>query len=620
MAAQTVCGNCHFQCSRCVTKYCAPDVDSHPRFPTCETIPRQVCLKYGGFTLEILHNNDAESQLINLGGSLTDFGGAARFKTLLDQTRRSALSRRRSVMLLSSGDNFLPGPELTVSLNDGILYDAKAADSFGYDALTMGNHDFDLGPDFTAQFISNFTCSKPPFLSGNLIFSQNMELSKLVAVDRIAKSQIILVDGHLVGVIGLTTPNLPFISSPGNVIVLEELAAIVQEQINQLRRKGLRIIILLSHLQGINVDIELIGKIEGISIDIAGGGDDLLANPGDLLVPGDVPIGPYPIHATDNTGKMVPIVTTSGSYGYLGRLIVTFNAYGEIAYIDPKSGPLRVASENQEGGVVSDPCVQTKIVNPVQLGLNDLATTIVAINEVPLDGRRIRVRSRETNLGDLIADSIMWRSNKLASNFGVPSADIGLINSGSIRNDNIISPGPVSVLDTFNILPFNNFISIIEGLTPDLFKEMMEISVSRIVLVDGMPVAEGDGTGRFDQIAGFSFVYNPNNQPIVLDLEGNIITPGERVLSITLANGIKIVENGSIVMGSPTLTVAATDFMANGGDQNPMKGLPFTNLGATYQQALSTYLSDPLTEGGLGGLVTAIQYPVDGNSRIVMAT
>ena len=120
-------------------------------------------LPAGDFTLTILHNNDGESQLISASGE-PDFGGVARFKTLLDSERAAITTD--DVVLISSGDNFLAGPEFNASLDNGVpFYDTIAAESFGYDALALGNHDFDFGPDVLADFIDGFTSVQPPTLS-----------------------------------------------------------------------------------------------------------------------------------------------------------------------------------------------------------------------------------------------------------------------------------------------------------------------------------------------------------------------------------------------------------------------------------------------------------------------
>ena len=83
-------------------------------------------------------------------------------------------------VLVSSGDNFLPGPEFNASLTRGLpFYDAVALDRIGYSALAIGNHECDFGPDILADFIESFEVTRPPFLSANLDVSGEPRLAGL---------------------------------------------------------------------------------------------------------------------------------------------------------------------------------------------------------------------------------------------------------------------------------------------------------------------------------------------------------------------------------------------------------------------------------------------------------
>jgi len=571
------------------------------------------------FRLALLHNNDGESQLVNLGGDNTDFGGVARFATLLNNTRSENQVAGRGTLLLSSGDNFLAGPEFTVGQNDNILYDALAIDALEYDAISLGNHDFDFGPGFTAEFISDISESAPPFLSANVDFSAENDLQALVDNGRIASRTIITVNGEEIGIIGALTPNLPFISSPGGVVVDENVSGAVQSEIDALEAEGVNKIVLISHLQGIEEDSLLATELSGIDIMIAGGGDELLANDDDLLVPGDETdvAGEYPLIAQNADGKDVPIVTTRGNYSYLGQLIVEFDASGELVEVSDESGPIRVAGGSQPDGVSADPGLQAQVVDPVVAGLEELESNIIATSEVGLNAVRADIRSRETNQGNLIADAFVWQANRLAAEFGAPEATIGISNGGGIRNDNIIPAGEINELDTFDMLPFLNFVSIVEDITPDRFKLMMENAVSRIILnSSGEPESEGSGTGRFAQISGFSVEYNPTEQALELDNDGTVVTEGERIINITLNDGTPIIVDGAVAEGAPNVNLATADFTARGGDQYPLGDLDLTLVGVTYQQALFNYITAPSADGGLEGVITATQYPEGGEGRI----
>ncbi len=569
-----------------------------------------------GFQLALLHNNDGESQLISTPG-LPDYGGVARFKTAVDINRAANQGKSRAVLMLSSGDNFLAGPEYQAGVNDTVFYDALAVDAIGYNALSLGNHDFDFGPEVAADFISQINST---FLSANLDFSENTSLSALETEGKLASSKVFEINGEKIGVIGAITPNLPFISSPGNVEVLANVATIIQSEIDALEGDGVNKIVLISHLQGIEEDSVLATQLSGIDIMIAGGGDELLANDGDLLIPGDEEelYGNYPIFAKNEDGINVPIVTTKGSYGYLGQLVVEFNAAGEVTTVLDESGPIRIAGGELPDAVAADEFLQKTIVDPVVEGLEALEANIIATSQVALDGRRSSVRAKETNQGNLIADAFLWQANELAAEFGAPEAHIAISNGGGIRNDNVIAAGNISELTTFDMLPFLNFVSIVEGITPERFKLIMENAVSRISLDGGNPVASGGGTGRYAQFAGFTMEYNPTLQALEFGENGEVATEGKRVITITLDDGTKIVEGGFVVEGATSVNLATADFTARGGDQYPTDDLDLTLVGVTYQQALLNYITAEAEDGGLEGTISSSQYPAGGEGRSVV--
>jgi 5'-nucleotidase len=122
------------------------------------------------------------------------------------------------------------------------------------------------------------------------------------------------------------------------------------------------------------------------------------------------------------------------------------------------------------------------------------------------------------------------------------------------------------------------------------------------------------GDGRFPQIAGFRFTYDANGVAQVTENDGTVTTPGTKVQEVVLDDGTVIVQGGQVVAGAPDVDMATNDFSARGGDQYPFRGLPFTTLGVTYQQALQNYIEDPTW--GLGGTISAADYPEGGEGRI----
>jgi 5'-nucleotidase len=202
-----------------------------------------------------------------------------------------------------------------------------------------------------------------------------------------------------------------------------------------------------------------------------------------------------------------------------------------------------------------------------------------------------------------MADSLLWQGRELAATFGVPAPDVALQNGGGIRNNTLIPAGNFTELDTFSIAAFANFVSVVPSVPRDQFKEILENAVSRVPLADG----------RFAQVAGFSFVYDPAGTAQVVDNAGTVLTPGTRVQHVELDDGTVIVDDGGVVPG-PGVTVATNDFSARGGDQYPFRGLPFTTIGVTYQQALRNYVEQ--LPGTPLPVISAAQYPEGGEGRI----
>jgi 5'-nucleotidase len=601
----------------------------------------------GPLELTVLHANDGESKLIDAGVGLEQFGGAARFKTVVDRLEDEALRgdrrrdcargrganrgakgrgqgrraangrkgrrarscsdrpRRKGVVTISSGDNFLAGPEFNASLERGVpFFDTVALDLIGFDASAIGNHEFDFGPDVLADFIDGFT-RRVPFLSANLSVAREPRLAELAEERRIAPSAVIRERGHRIGIVGATTPDLRSISSPRKVVVDPDVRTAVQRQIDRLEWRGIDKIILSSHLQDIDQERALVPQLSGVDLVIGGGGSELLANEGDLLVPGDEDgvFGPYPLEARNADGRSVPIVTTNGDYRYVGRLVVRFDRRGRLTAVDREdSGPVRVSGTGSDA-VGPNRQVLRRVTQPVEAAVEELAQNVIGQSEVPLDGTRDAVRSREANLGNLIADALLFKGTELAPEFGVAAPDVALQNGGGIRNNTIIPAGPISELDTFSIAPFSNFVSVVPDVPASQFKELLENAVSNV-----------PGDGRFAQVAGVSFTWSAAGAAQQVSDDGTVTTPGTRVREVTLDDGTAIVRDGAVVGGAPAVGVATNDFSARGGDQYPFRGAPFTTVGVTYQQALRSYIEDG--PPALGGTIGGAQYPESGTGRI----
>lgn len=575
------------------------------------------------FCLRLLHHNDGESDIFPDDDG---YGGMANMVTLANTLQDAPFDEGcadSGVVTVTSGDNFLAGPEFSASLAqepDAPIYDALGLSLMNYDALDLGNHDFDFNPDVTARFISSFQGENPPpFLSANLVVENEPALQALAEEGRIASSVAVDVGGSQVGIIGLTTPDLARISSPRNVEVLQNIAALVQAQVDTFTEAGVDKVVLISHLQGLggsDGDIEFIADLAGVDAVVAGGGDEVLADPGDPLIPGDVAniFDSYPIITPDSTGTDVPVVTTSGNYGYLGRLELLFDEEGNLLedrpFVDEVSRMVRVAGEGLPDGVPANETVLTDVYAPIEAFVADLESTVVATSEVRLNGDRPDIRQSEQNSGNLVADSQRWFGENFGADFGLdPEAIfVGVQNGGGIRHaGDEIGPGDITVLDTFSMVPFPNFIAAFEDFTIEELKALLERAYFDVEGVNG----------AFLHLSNLVVEVDLTQQAQVQDEDGNITTPGARVRSLTLADGTPLITDGEVVEGAPTVTMTIVDFSARGGDGYPLDG-DFQVLGATYQQVLQDYIEASVEDGGLGGAITAEQYPEGGEGRITI--
>ena len=569
--------------------------------------------------LTVLHNNDGESDLLpnerTVDGQTFEYSGIARFGAVVDRLRAEAAN----ALLVSSGDNFLAGPVLDASRAGGTFFDAVALDLLDYDASAIGNHEFDFGPGFLASFIQAFRGDAsvdddgaPPFVSANLDVSGEAALQALVDDGVIRPSTVVVVGGRRVGLVGATTTALATISSPGNVEVLQNVAERVQAEIDALQADGVGIIGLISHLQSVNNDRELVAQLSGLDFAVAGGGDELLANDDDALIPGDEAIrsaDAYPILSATLSGD-IPLVTTVGGYDYVGRLVLTFDAAGTVTAISDESGPVRVVSTAFADGVEPDAELLAEVERPVAELIGQLQT-IVATTEVTLDGTRQLVRTRETNYGSLIADALLDAADDRNEAAGAARPVVAIQNSGGIRNSIVLEAGSgISEFEVGQTLPFGNRVAIVEDVTPAQLKAVLENAVSRVENVNG----------RFAQVAGLSFVYDPAGQPRRVDASGAVTQQGRRVQRVVLDDGTVIVDGGAVVDGAPAIAVATVDFLVTprdnglGGDEYPfvVDGNPFTVLDVDYKDALLAFLRDDLA-----GVVPAAGYPEGGEGRVL---
>jgi predicted extracellular nuclease/2',3'-cyclic-nucleotide 2'-phosphodiesterase (5'-nucleotidase family) len=594
------------------------------------------------YRLQILHASDFEAGL----DAVDRAGNFAAIVDYLEETQANSIT-------LSSGDNFIPSPffsagsdaslkevyetalETYYGLASGTLNitpgfgsaDISMLNIIGMQASAIGNHEFDAGTNPLAAIIrqtAGFPGAQFPFLSANLDFSGDPNLAGLYTSliqnadnysgfppaagigKKIAPATIIEEGGEKIGVVGATTQIVESISSTGGVEVIGDdvddmaaLAAILQPTIDSLIAQGINKIILVSHLQQIAFEQALAPLLHGVDIIISGGSNTLLADAQDTLRPGDTADGTYPIVTHNADGNTTLIVNTDGEYSYVGRLVVDFDANGNViaGSVDPNVSGAYATTDEEVADLYDDVIdvdgdgdIDAADANPFAEGskgdlVNDIAQGVGNVidaqdgnlfgsTNVYLEGRRGEVRTEETNLGDLTADANLWYAQKADAtvmvsikNGGGVRDSIGSVSAvGGVAQENPPSANPgvgkeegdISQLDIANSLRFNNALSMVTVTATQLLT-VLEHAVAA--------TANGATPGQFAQVGGIAYSFDKDSPA------------GNRIQSAALIdeNGnpvLALVENGELVVdANMAIRVVTLSFLLTGGD-----GYPFASF------------------------------------------
>jgi len=587
----------------------------------------------------------------------------------------------------------LPSGTLT-SLNGStapfFAADIAIMNALGVQASVLGNHEFDLGTNPLAaaiDFTANTTAATPgarvtnigamfPYLSANLNFGGDANLANLFtttlrdaasyatrasdlagnnevaseAADRqIAPWTVIHENGEKIGVLGVTTQILGQITTVDGVRVLDpagdgavnnpaELAQVLQPLIDQMGELGLNKIILLSHLQQFQLELQLAPLLRGVDVIIAGGSNAVFAGPDDALLPGDTAAQPYPAIRTGADGNPVLVVNTNGEFSYVGRLVVEFDAAGVIdtSALNPAlNGPIAATDANvaalwgtdnpyadgSRGGEVQQLTAAIQSVIAAKDG------NVFGFTDVFLDGRRSEVRTQETNLGNLTADANLFVARQVDAgvmlsikNGGGIRAEIGAIKGQPVpvelppqANPGVGKPtGGVSQLDIENSLRFNN--SLVK----------LDVTAANLERIFEHAVAGSTATntpGQFPQIGGAAFSFDISRPAQVLVQVGSGASAtlsdtavggvvGQRIQSLVLYNDdgsvADVIVEGGVFQGDPNrvISLVTLNFLANPGS-NPLlggDGYPFPAF--TIPGSRVNLLDNPLLGAGAASFAT----------------
>ncbi len=420
------------------------------------------------FTLTILHTNDFHDRFEPINGNdgtcdeeqaAADecFGGVARLKTAIDAARAEATNP----ILLDAGDQYQGS--LLYTLHKGAM-SAEFMPQLGYDAMAVGNHEFDDGPEGMVALLDGVDF---PVLSANIDVSQEPSLA-----GRIGKSTVLEVGGERVGVVGVLAEDTPETSSPGDNVIFSSIVEAAQAEIDALEADGVTKIVVLSHV-GLPADRRMAEALSGVDVIVGGHSHTLL---GAMEGAADA----YPVMVGD-----VPIVQAYAYGKYLGELVVTFDDDGAV--VSAEGAPILL-----DGSVAQDEALVARVAE-LAAPLEELKQQVVAETAAPIDGDRTSCRAMECEMGTLIADAMLDR----VKDQGI---DIAIQNGGGIRAS--IDAGPITMGEVLTVLPFQNSLATFTATGADVVAAL-ENGVSAIA----------DGAGRFPQVAGLTYAFDAEAEP-----------------------------------------------------------------------------------------------------------
>lgn len=456
------------------------------------------------FSIRILHTNDHHAHLEPIKYGDRFLGGIARRRTLIDQIRVESKNDHEPLLLLDAGDIF-----------QGTLYfnqyqgqaDLDFYNTLAYDAGTIGNHEFDRGQQVLANFI---TKAKFPIISANLDIASSSPL-----YGKVRPWHILDMKGEKIGIFGLTTTDTEILSSVGDGVKFTDPIAAARTSVQNLKQQGINKIIALTHI-GFENDVVLAQKVPDI---------DIIIGAHSHTPVGNIPNANHPYPLVQKNGKKEPVlVVTDWEWGkYLGDLSVSFDRAGKLIAWAGKPHAI-------DASIKPNPEFANKL-KAYAAPIESLRQKVIGQALVALDGDRVKMRTGETALGNLIADAILAKTQG-------DRVQVALINAGGIRSS--LPLGNITMGNVLEALPFGNTITRVE-LTGQQLIEALESGVSK---------AEQE-EGRFPQVAGMRFVWNAK------------FPVGKRVTKVEVKDA-----SGKFQLLNPRAIykVATNNFLVSGGD------------------------------------------------------
>lgn len=474
------------------------------------------------YTLHVLHINDLHSRIEPVSSSDSTcsaeddaagecFGGIARVATKINELRDELTAAGENVIVLDAGDQYQGS--LYYSTYKGELV-AELMNTIGFDAMALGNHEFDDGPTGTLELLDNVDF---PVTSGNLDLSNSTELK-----GKVQDTVVLEVGGEKIGIVSALAVDTPETASPGPNITFQDEAESLAADAAALAEEGVTKIIALTHV-GYVKDQAIAATAAGIDAIVGGHSHTLLGSM-------EGAAGAYPTMVSGPDGTAVPIATAYAYSKYVGHLVLTFDDEGKL--IEATGEPILL-----DASVTPDAALVARV---AELGgpIEELKTKVVAETAEPIDGDRNSCRAVECTMGNLVADAMLAR----VADQGV---SIAIANGGGLRAS--IDAGEVTMGEVLTVLPFQNTLSTFQA--PG--------STVVAALENGVSQYE-EAAGRFVQVAGLKYSFDVS-QPVGSRISDVMVMAGGDWAPIEPETIYGIVTNNYVRNGGDGFKMFATD-------------------------------------------------------------
>lgn len=503
---------------------------------SCATSQYEKTEQKQSFNLRILHTNDHHGHYLK--DSKGQAGMAAR-KTLIDELRGEAKDNGALSLLLSGGD-------INTGTMESDIFDAKpdflGMNKLGYDAMAVGNHEFDNSYEVLKQ---QQKWAGFPFLSAN-IYWKNTDKRVFDPLYLIKEYK-----GIKIGIFGLTTKDTPFKASHDDAKKLFDFKDIVEEAkkvVKVLKEKEkVDYIILTTHVghhgsMTSNGDIDLAKKVNGIDV-IVGGHSQEIIN--------------AEVH--NNT-----IVVQAKDWGkYVGKLDLVISKKKENRKFNYRLYPVNMKKKVDGKRVfiekeIKENSDMLKLFKPYKLKAEKIGNKYIGQLDKTLDGSRTKVRSQQMPIAQFMGASMKHQ---------VKNIDVAVLNGGSIRSS--LKGGKVTRKTLHNLHPYGNSIVTVEMDAEDLFDYLEDVAEFAIVNPDYI-------IGGYPHFIGVKI----------------IIKDGE-LYKVEAKDGSWAIVDEELVKGNKRTFILSTfNFLAKGGDDYPniTKYPTYIDSGFMINSAMMNYV------------------------------